>query len=65
MERKHAAYQNDGKSCYSENQISQVKALSVTILSINVIHSLENSGDNFSRAYPHPSLQSVDRQRYV
>lgn len=48
VERKHAVYQNDGKSCYLENQITQAKDLSVTILSINIIHSLENSGDNFS-----------------
>lgn len=48
MERKHAVYQNDRKSCCLENQITQVKDTSVTVLSINVIHSLENSGDNFS-----------------
>lgn len=31
-----------------------VKALSVTILSLNVLHSLENPGDNLRLAYPHP-----------
>lgn len=55
--RKHAAYQNNGKTYYSENQIPNIKILSVTIHGINIIHSLKNSGDNLRLACPSPISQ--------
>lgn len=51
-ERNHASYQNNGKTCYAENQIPDIKTLSVTIHGINIIHSLKNSGDNLRLACP-------------